>query len=551
MGADPQIIQQTQTTIPTYAEPYVTRMLGRAEAATNQPYQYYPGQRFANVDPLTQQAYNSVANMGLGAQAGNSLESMYNLARQAGTSSYGPSTYGNQYQSQGAYNPTNFGYQNVTGAAANAAQLGNAPTYQGQQLNYTPQNFSYDRVNAPNLQNLQMQAARDVGTRSFTQPGSAQAYMSPYMQNVVDIQQREAQRQADIAGTKRGAGFAQAGAFGGSRQAIENAEAARNLATQKGDIQAQGLQSAYQSAQGQFNTEQQAALNAALANQQVQQQTGIQNLSAALQTQGLGAQTGLTAQQLNQAAGMQTGQFNANQQYNTALQNAQLSQQQQLANQGLLGQYGLQQGQFGQAANLQNAQLQQQANLANQQAGMTTQQQQELARQYGYGQQMVNAANAAQYGQAANQLNEQSRQYGAGYGLQALQSGMQGMQNYGNLSGLYNQQGMNIYNAQNQMGQQAQNYQQQQYTQNYNDFVNQRDYPIQQLGQFSNILRGLPLAQTSMAQYQQAPSMASQLAGFGTAALGVSQLGKTFGGAKGGMIRTAHGLPALAISQMG
>ena len=403
--ADPQVIQQTQTTIPDYARPYVERMLGRAETATNQPYQYYPGQRFANVDPLTQQAYNSVANMGLGAQAGNSLESMYNLARQAGTSSYGSGAYGNQYQSQGAYNPTNFGYN-------------------------------------------------QVGTSSFTQPGSASAYMSPYMQNVVDIQQREAQRQADIAGTGRGARAAQAGAFGGSRQAIENAEAARNLATQKGDIQAQGLQSAYQAAQGQFNAEQQARL---------------------------------------------------------------------------------------------------QANLANQQAGLTTQQQQEMARQYGYGQQMVNAANAAQYGQAANQLNEQSRQYGAGYGLQALQSGMQGMQNYGSLSGLYNQQQQNIANAQNQMGQQAQNYQQQQYTQNYNDFVNQRDYPIQQLGQFSNMLRGLPLAQTSMAQYQQAPSMASQLAGFGTAALGVSQLGRTFGNgnAKGGMIRTAHGLPALAISQMG
>ena len=451
--ADPQIIQQTQTTIPDYARQYVETMLGRAQAATlDQPYQYYQGQRFANVDPLSQQAYDNLQRMGLGAQAGNSLESMYNLARQAGTSSYGPSAYGNQYQSQGAYNPTNFGYQNVA---------------------------------APSLQNLQMQAAGNVGTRSFTQPGSAQSYMSPYMQNVVDIQQREAQRQADVAGTKRGAGFAQAGAFGGSRQAIENAEAARNLATQKGDIQAQGLQAAYQSAQGQFNAEQQAALQAALANQGVQQQTGVQNLNALLQTQGLGAQTGL------------------------------------------------------------------QAALANQQAGMTTQQQQELARQYGYGQQMVNAANAAQYGQAANQLNEQSRQYGAGYGLQGLQAGMQGMQNYGNLSGLYNQQQMNIYNAQNQMGQQAQNYQQQQLAQNYNDFVNQRNYPIEQIGQFSNILRGLPLAQTSMAQYQQAPSLASQAAGFGTAAIGAANL---FGGpskAKGGMIRRPSGLPALAIAQMG
>jgi hypothetical protein len=82
-------------------------------------------------------------------------------------------------------------------------------------------------------------------------------YMDPYMQNVVDIQQREAQRAADIAGTQRGAQAVQAGAFGGSRQAIMDAEAARNLATQKGDIQARGLQDAYGRAQTQFNTEQQ------------------------------------------------------------------------------------------------------------------------------------------------------------------------------------------------------------------------------------------------------------------------------------------------------
>jgi hypothetical protein len=69
-------------------------------------------------------------------------------------------------------------------------------------------------------------------------------YMDPYMQNVVDIQQREAQRQADIAGTQRGAEAVKSGAFGGSRQAIVDAEAARNLATQKGDIQARGLQDA-------------------------------------------------------------------------------------------------------------------------------------------------------------------------------------------------------------------------------------------------------------------------------------------------------------------
>jgi len=164
---------------------------------------------------------------------------------------------------------------------------------------------------------------------------------------------------------------------------------------------------------------------------------------------------------------------------------------------------------------------------------------------------MAGAANAAQYGLGANQLQEQANQYGAGYGLQALQAGMQGMQNYGNLSGLYNQQATNIANAQNLMGTQAQNYVQQQLTQNYNDFINQRDYPLQQIGQFSNILRGLPLSQTSTAQYQQSPSLASQAAGFGTAAIGATNLFKAATGAKGGIIHKPRGLSALAISQIG
>ena len=79
--------------------------------------------------------------------------------------------------------------------------------------------------------------------------GEVQQYMSPYMQNVVDIQQREAQRQADVAAQQIGAQAVSAGGFGGSRQAILEAEQQRNLQTQLGDIQARGLASAYEDAQ--------------------------------------------------------------------------------------------------------------------------------------------------------------------------------------------------------------------------------------------------------------------------------------------------------------
>jgi hypothetical protein len=94
---------------------------------------------------------------------------------------------------------------------------------------------------------------------SFGQP-QAQQYMSPYMQSVVENQQRDAQRQADIATTGRNAQAVGSGAFGGSRQAIMDAEANRNLALQKGDIQSTGLQNAYTQAQSQFNADQQRQL---------------------------------------------------------------------------------------------------------------------------------------------------------------------------------------------------------------------------------------------------------------------------------------------------
>ena len=105
-----------------------------------------------------------------------------------------------------------------------------------------------------------MGPAERVSADSFNQPGTAGQFMDPFMQNVVGIQQREAQRTADIAGTQRAGQAVKSGAFGGSRAGLMEAEAARNLATQKGDIQAQGQQAAFQNAQQQFNTEQNARM---------------------------------------------------------------------------------------------------------------------------------------------------------------------------------------------------------------------------------------------------------------------------------------------------
>ena len=56
-----------------------------------------------------------------------------------------------------------------------------------------------------------------------------QRYMDPYMTNVADIAAREARRQSAIEQQGIAAQSAQAGAFGGSRQAVLEAERQRNL----------------------------------------------------------------------------------------------------------------------------------------------------------------------------------------------------------------------------------------------------------------------------------------------------------------------------------
>ena len=322
----------SSSSLSEWAGPYITQMLGQAQALGQLPYQPYEGQLTAGTSPLQQQAFEGLA--GLAGMYPSQFDIASRFARQAG-----------QRAGQAAYTPGQFTmgqvnapeitrYQmdqpkDVPGVEAKAAQLGQTPMYEGQQFG-APGEVGMERVgaervsalplqqlrmdpardiNAPNLgatplmqaqttgyapqlQQYRMEAQPQVTTQSFAQPGAAESYMSPYMQDVVSRQQQAAQREADIAAQTQKAQFAQAGAFGGGRQGVAQARAAEALARQKGDIQAQGLQSAYQQAQQQFNQEQQARLAAQQANLQAGLTTGQQNLAAQLGVQQLGTQTG-------------------------------------------------------------------------------------------------------------------------------------------------------------------------------------------------------------------------------------------------------------------
>ena len=91
---------------------------------------------------------------------------------------------------------------------------------------------------------------------SFTSGNTAQQYMNPYLQASLEPQIAEAQRQAQIQQMGNATRLGKAGAYGGSRQAVINAESQRNLLRNLGDITATGYNTAYDKGQDQFNTEQ-------------------------------------------------------------------------------------------------------------------------------------------------------------------------------------------------------------------------------------------------------------------------------------------------------
>jgi len=133
-----------------------------------------------------------------------------------------------------------------------------------------------------------------AATQQFT-PAAAQQYMSPYMQSVVDIQKREAQREGKQAMQKLAGQAAMTQPFGGSRQAILEAEQMRNQAQLLSDIQQKGSQAAFEQAAAQFEREKARQLTGG------QQLAALGELAPRLATAELGALAGVGAQKQEQA----------------------------------------------------------------------------------------------------------------------------------------------------------------------------------------------------------------------------------------------------------
>lgn len=360
-GTTTQYVKSEQSNLPEYARPYFEGLMQRAQTTLSQPYTPYGQERLAGFTPEQKAVQQQYAGLKTPSQFGTASQ----MAQQAGLGS----------MAAGQYDPAQFYSGQVQSGPLNYFQMG--------------------------------------GPQSFTQPGAAGQYMSPYLQQSLEPQMREAVYSAKRGQLAEDLGAARQGTYGGSRQLLASMERERNLGQQMGDIQARGYQTAFEQAQNQFNTEQQA--------RQAAQQA---NLQAALGVQELGSRNDMQAQ------------------------------------------------------------------LANQ-----------------------------QYGLEAQRLGEQSRQFGAQQGLAGLAQAGQMAQTLGNLGQYQSQADLARLSAQQQSAAQTQAQNQQALDIAYQDFLRQRDYPMEQLQQYSSLLRGVPVTPSStQTAYAPAPSLAAQLAGAGLGA---------------------------------
>lgn len=513
----------TNTSIPEYAQPYVESTLGKAAALTDinqNPYQPYTGQQIAGFTPMQTQAMGSIA----GQQTAPQLADASNLAYQSGMGGLGA------YDSSAALQNASLGYgaqgagiggqgwQNAQGVsdagglqASMYGGLGAGYGQQGMQSGAAGQNLGVQGggmygtqgagmgltgaglgitggaeyggmgagygANAANMAGMGYSAgARYAG--QATNPYAVDAYMSPYMQDVVDVQKREANRNYDISKQQvQGQGVA-AGAFGGSRDALMRAENERNRNTALNQIQAAGSQAAYDKAI------QSMQYGAGLGLQGLQAGTAAQQ--AGIQGAGMGLQ-GVNTQLAGTAQGIQGAQ--------TGLQgvNTQLA--------------GTSQGMQGAGVGISGAQT-----------GLSG-----VGQQINAGQLGLSGANAALAGNAQGMQGVQGAVGAGQYGLQGLGTAGTAASTLGALGQTQFGQDQAISQAQLAAGAQQQALQQQGLNTAYQQYQTNLNYPYQQLGFMSDLLRGLPLSQSASTMYQATPPASQQLMGLGLGAAGLSK----------------------------
>lgn len=240
----------SETTVSDWAAPYVGGLVGAAADTASRGYDVYSQPKVALASDLQSQAFSGIQGLATPTAAASAEAALGNVYGQA--------------LNQPAYTPSTF----TSGFTAPQA--------------YTGGTFNTGTVSA-----------------GLGAPGSVESYINPYLQNVVDIQAREARRQADIQRAADARKFQ--GAFGGGRQALYESENVRNLNTLLGDIQAKGSQSAYDTALKQRLAEaEQYRLG-----QEATARLGLEAQKEAEASRQFGAKQGLTGAELAAKYGLE------------------------------------------------------------------------------------------------------------------------------------------------------------------------------------------------------------------------------------------------------
>ena len=148
-----------------------------------------------------------------------------------------------------------------------------------------------------------------AGTGAAFDPSDIAAFQDPFTQEVIEAQQAEIARLGEKQKQDARAQQIRAGAFGGSRGAIQEAEIGRNVLQQQAktgaELRSQGFQQAAQQAQSAFEQAQARRQQAA----QLTGSLGQAGAGTALQAAGQAGQLGLSAEQLAQRGALESGQL--------------------------------------------------------------------------------------------------------------------------------------------------------------------------------------------------------------------------------------------------
>jgi hypothetical protein len=281
----------------------------------------------------------------------------------------------------GGANPQQTGQPNVFNQSAGAYNSALGGTQQG--MNFQPQQASASGYNPASMSSQGYNAATansqgyDASTIAGASPIVAQnvqagqiagsdlgAYTNPFETQVVDQALGDLERSRLIQQNQLGAQATAAGAYGGSRQGIAEAETNRAFADQAARTASGLRQTGFANAQQLAGQDIASRMQGSLANQGA-------NLSA----QGQNAGNTLASQQFNSGALNQAGAFGASAANNASLANQNAFNQAGQFNASAANNAAMRnQNAFNQAGQF-NAGAQNAASMANQQAGLAGNQQ--------------------------------------------------------------------------------------------------------------------------------------------------------------------------------